>query len=130
MIKFLADLFKDNSGKPLACIKDIERIGQITIVRFCGRVDATTIPALSGRFYETEKNYFDRNILLDFREVIHVDSATLAYILIWLDKLQVHNRKIGVVNVSDDFDTYLTMDRVASIIRKYKNEAEALDELA
>lgn len=129
MIRFIADIFKDRQGRALPYIKEIRKLDQLTIVRLKGEIDSETIPVISDNI-DGQAKYLDRNILLDFEDVTNVDSSTLAYIITLLDKLQKHHRKLGVINTNSLLDNYLSIEKVDSVIHKYKDENEALKELS
>jgi len=127
MIKFISDIFKDKKGRLLPCIKAIERVGRLTLIRLRGDIDFDTVRELSNNVNDEMRGNFNRNIALDFKEVTNVDSSTLAYMISLLNKLQKKGNKLGVINASSQLDSYLTIARLGLIIHKYRNEEEALE---
>lgn len=126
----LADIFKDKEGELLPCVKEVKRIGQITIMRLQGSIDSATIPHLSENISDDMRRYLDRDIILDFKDVSYVDTATLAYIIFLLDKLQKQRRKLGIINTTPLLESHFEIEKVGALVRVYKDEEEALKELS
>lgn len=72
----------------------------------------------------------DKNILVDFKEVSHVDSATLAALLIILGEHEKHRTKLGIINIPKLFESYLEVERLGTIICTYDNEELAIKALS
>ncbi len=125
----VADIFRDKRGKPLQCIKEIVRAKKLTIVRLQGAIDSSTITRLDLNISKDKKNFLDRHILLDFKDVVYVDSATLAYIIFLLDKLQKRHRKLGIINTIPLLKSRFEIEKLEKVVRVYKNEDEALRDL-
>ncbi|MFH1837827.1 MAG: STAS domain-containing protein [Candidatus Omnitrophota bacterium] len=129
MLKFLADIFKDVNGKPLPCVKEIIRVGKLSIMRLQGDIDLDTVQIVSENIKDEMLDDFDRNILLDFQEVANVDSSTLAYLITLLDKLKKKQRKLGIIHATDRLTGYLQIEKVETLIRIYNSEEEAVRDL-
>ena len=128
-IQSVADIFRDEKGKLLPSIKEIKRLKQTTIVRFQGMIDSSTILVISKNIKSEMKIYLDRNILLDFKDATHIDSSTLAYMISLLNQLKKRDRKLGLINIHSEMDSYLDIANVKSLVHVYKNEKEALKSL-
>ena len=74
-------------------------------------------------------DYLNKHILLDFKEVTHVDSATIANLIFLLNQLQHHQKKLALTHVSLTLEHYIEIDKVRSLIHVYGNEEEALKAL-
>jgi len=122
----MKSLFKHKDGKQFEYIKEIKEIGNSVIARFRGAIDSATIPIIASNIRKRGKRYLNKNVLVDFEDVTHVDSSTLAELLILLDELQSHHAKLGVVNVPVAFMSYLQVERVESAVRVYESEDAAL----
>jgi len=129
MIKFIADIFKDKQGKTCSCIKDIKRLDAVTVVRFRGDINSATIPILNQNIGNYTKEPLDRHILLDFKDVSDVDSSTIASLLMLLNNVTRSNRKLGIINATQELISLFQIQRVGSLITVYENEAKALKEL-
>lgn len=125
----LADIFRDCEGKLLPCINEIKRIDHVTIMRLQGSIDSSNIVHLSSNISDDMKRYLDRDIILDFKDVGYVDTATLAYIIFLLDKLQKQHRKLGIINTTSLLENHFEIEKIDALVRVYKSEEEALQEL-
>jgi anti-anti-sigma factor len=128
-VQSVVDIFRDEKGRVLPSIKEIKRLNQTTIVRFQSVIDTSTILAISKNIKSEMKIYLDRNILLDFKDATHIDSSTLAYMISLLDQLKKRDRKLGLININSEMDSYLDIAHVKSLVHVYKNEREALKSL-
>jgi anti-anti-sigma factor len=131
MIQFLLDIFKDKSGKLLPSIKEIKRLNGTIIVIFQGVIDSSTVPIIGTEITDEMKEYIDRNIILDFREVTHIDSSTLAYMISLISQLKKQNRRLGLINTQETtLKSYLEIQGVGSGIHIYNNQEEALKDFS
>ena len=125
----IEDIFKNKNGKPFAYIKKIQETDDLAIIRLKGAIDSYAVPVLtdfgkqnSGR---TER-YLNKHILLDFKEVTHIDSSTLALLIQLLKELKEHNRKLGIINAPLFLKDYLSITRLKSAVAIYKSEKTAV----
>lgn len=125
----LDTVFRDIEGKAYPYIKGIEDKGNFVIVRLKGSIDAYTIPEIEDDFEDTINKRLEKNILLDFKAVNKVDSSTLAAIIALLDKLQEFGLKLGIINATDTLKNYLKIERVEALVKVYRTEQEAVQEL-
>jgi len=131
MIQFILDIFKDKSGKLLPSIKEIKRLNGTIIVIFQGVFDSSTVPIIGTEITDEMKEYVDRNIILDFKEVTHIDSSTLAYMISLISQLKKQNRRLGLINTQDtSLESYLEIQGADSNIHIYKNQKEALKDFS
>ncbi|MDP2924448.1 MAG: STAS domain-containing protein [Candidatus Omnitrophota bacterium] len=126
----MKNIFKHNNGRLFEYIKEIKEISDLVIVRFKGAIDSATIPIIRENIKKYREKYLDKNILVDFKEVSHVDSATLAALLIILGEHEKHRTKLGIINISKLFESYLQVERLGTIICTYANEELAMKALA
>lgn len=125
----LDHIFRHHDGTNLPYVRAIQEMENLIIARLKGPIDVTTVPAVSMDFTGKLRRYLDKNILLDFREVTHVDSSTIANLIFLLIQLQHHHRKFGITHVSPALESYIEIDNVRELFRIYSDEAEALKEL-
>jgi len=131
MIQFIINIFKDKSGKLLPSIKEIKRLNGTIIVIFQGVVDFSTVPIIGTEITDEMREYVDRNIILDFREVTRIDSSTLAYMISLISQLKKQSRRLGLINTQDTtLESYLKMQGEDSGIHIYKNQGEALKDFS
>ena len=123
------DIFKNQNGKTLVYIKEIKEIDNLAIVRLRGAIDSRTIPIIRDNLGSDVERYLDKHILLDLKEVILIDSATIAALIQLLSELKVHNRKLGIINMTLLFKNYLSIARLGSVVCVYKDEKSAVKDL-
>ena len=76
-IPSIKHIFEHKNGKAFDYVKQIKEISDLEIVRLKGSIDAYTIPVIIANLSDSIKRYFDKDVLLDFKEVTNVDSSTL-----------------------------------------------------
>ena len=129
-IQSVVDIFRDEKGKLLPSIKEFKRLSQATIVRFQGVIDSSTVPIIDIKITDEMREYIDRNIILDFREVTHIDSSTLAYMVSLISQLKKQDKRLGLINTQDTtLESYLEIEGAGLNIHIYKNQKEALKDL-
>ena len=119
----IKELLKRKNGKLFLYVKEIKEINDLTLVRLKGNIDLYTIP-----FIKTDHKFEvpNKHFLLDFKEVTHIDSATLASLLMFLTLLKIKNRKLGVINPTALLNSYLNITKSASLVKVYSNENKAI----
>lgn len=124
------NIFKHENGRPFEYIKEIRDADNLVIIRLRGAVDSDTIPMIEQNIAARGIKLIDKNILVDFNEVTHVDSATLAALVTNLNNAKKHHKKMGIINIHQDLAYYLDIERIKSLFNIYENEDAALKELA
>jgi processive 1,2-diacylglycerol beta-glucosyltransferase len=125
----MGDIFKNKNGKTFAYIKEIKEINTLAIVRLKGSIDSHTIPIIRTNLGNKIKKYLDKDILLDCKEVTHVDSATLGSLIQLLNELKRCNRKLGIVNMTSILRDYLKITNLEFAVQVYRSQKDALDDL-
>jgi len=128
----IEDIFKNKKGKELTYIKKIQEINTLVIIRLKGFIDSYTVPTLTefGKKDSSKtERYLNKHILLDFKDLTHIDSATLASLIQLLNELKARNRKLGIVNATLLLKNYLRITRLESMIQIYMSEKAALEDL-
>ena len=125
----IEDIFKNKNRKAFIYIKKIQETDDLVIIRLKGDIDSSSIPVLAGfgkkNSGRTER-YLNKHILLDFKEVTHIDSSTLASLVQLLHELKTRSRKLGVINMTLRLKNYLSIARLESVVCVYKNEKSAV----
>jgi anti-anti-sigma regulatory factor len=75
------------------------------------------------------ERYLDKHVLLDFKDVTHVDTSTLAGMIILLDKLQKKRRKLGIVNTAAHLEDYFAIGKIGSLMHVYGSEESAFSDM-
>ncbi|MCK5450984.1 MAG: STAS domain-containing protein [Candidatus Omnitrophica bacterium] len=125
----IEDIFKNQDGTILAYIKEIKEIDDLAIVRLKGAIDSRTIPIIRANLGSDVEKYLDKHILLDLKEVTRIDSATLASLIQLLGDLKVHNKKLGIINMTHFLKNYLSIAKLESVVCVYKDEKSAIKDL-
>ena len=109
----------------------IEESPRLSIVRLKGRIDQAMVPVIDARIKANRKagSKIDKNVLLDFAKVEHVDSATIVFHLIRLKEYEEKGFKIGFINVTDELKTMLEIYKENDAFKIYSSEAEAVREM-
>ena len=122
----MRNIFRHPDGGLLACIGEIRETDDLVTIRFKGAIDASTIPVLESNFKKKAHGYVDKNMLLDFKEVTHVDSATIAALVLLLMDRKETSAKLALVNLPDMFKNYLKIERIDTLVPVFDSEPQAL----
>ena len=68
----------------------------------------------------------DKNILLDLKDVAHVDSATLASFVFLLNDIKEKGRQIGIIDPPVPFKNHLDLTKAGDQFRIFQDENAAL----
>lgn len=123
-------LFEHQNGSKLPYVKELKETEELIIILLQGPIDIETVPVVCMDFQGKLERYLDKNILLDFGAVTHVDSSTVADLILLLGQLQQRHRKLGVTHVGGILENYIEIDNLRPLIRIYNDETEALRELS
>ena len=91
---------KNTCGTLYEYIDDVVELDNAFIIRFKGDVDAQTIPCIRFNLEKTEDEYVCKNIIVDFKNVKHIDTATFAVILEFLGQLKANDNHLFLINVN------------------------------
>jgi anti-anti-sigma factor len=123
-------LIKGTDGRLYPHIKEVKEIPNLIIIRFKGNIDSETLPILDENLDDILEQYLDKNVLLDFADVTHVDTSTLASLVLLLDKLQKRQKRLGIINArAVNLDDHMNIGKIESLIRIYKSEEKAIEDL-
>lgn|SRR3989338_981703 len=112
-------------------IKDVSQTGDLTIVRLSKFVTFESLSAIQKEYAEATKAKKTKNILFDLKEVSQTDSAGIAGLVDLLRYMKSHHidGKVGLLNLSENMRSLLTISKVGELFKDYKSEKEALEEL-
>ncbi len=125
-------LFRNHKQEKPIYLERIDEFPSVDIIRLKGRIDQTTIPAVESRIQEnrqTEGTVIDKNVVVDFLLVDHVDSATIAFHMIHLREFQEKGFRIGFINVHREMKVFIEMFEAMDAFKIFASEEEALKEL-
>ncbi|MGB2660833.1 MAG: STAS domain-containing protein [Candidatus Omnitrophota bacterium] len=124
-------LIKGADGRLYPHIKEVKEIPNLIIIRFKGNIDSGTLPILGDNLDDILEHYLDKNVLLDFTDVTHVDTSTLASLVLLLDKLQKRQKRLGIINArAVNLDDHINIGKIENLIRIYESEEKAIEDLA
>jgi anti-anti-sigma factor len=115
----------------LPFIETFEEVSNVRILRFKGSLDSKTVPEILKLKHQLEK-YGDinkNNVLIDFKKVTHIDSAAIAALLIRLSELQHHDKKLGLINVTEQLKILLDIFKTNELFIIFDSEEAALESL-
>ena len=110
-------------------VKQIEAKGDVYIVRLKGRIDMYTIPDVHRLRLMGPRGELRQNIILDFKKVDHVDSATCALLVQSLSELKHVNHRLILINIPETLKDMLKIARISRLFDVYDSEEKALEEL-
>ena len=127
----MIELFRKHKKDKPPYLERIDELPKVSIVRLKGRIDQTTIPTIDSRIEENrrEGSAINKNVILDFSKVEHVDSATIAFHMIRLKEYQEKGFKVAFINVSTAFRVFIDMFRENEEFKIFASEDEAVKEL-
>lgn len=99
-------------------VKSIEKYPGASIIKLSGDFNFDTIPHTENIFRKYQE-YLNEDIVLDFKEVTHVDTSTLAVLIYLINRLKQHGRKLYLVNINDTIREIIRIEKLESIINVY-----------
>jgi len=126
----LREFFNFEKQAKLSFLKQIEENDNLQIIRLKGPVDRDSLPELErlNKKAAGKAGFLKKNILIDFKDVTHVDSATIAVLIQILSRLKHENHKMGLINVTPELRDMLGISRVSDLFCVYDSEEKALKE--
>ena len=126
----IKSILNNTCGNLEQYIREIIEVDDTIIIRFYGDIDASTLPCVRLRMAEDKHEFIENNILADFNDVKHVDTATLAVICEMLKQLRRNDKKFGIINASQQFCNYLEILNLTEKVIIFDSEEKALKELS
>lgn len=118
--------FRANDGSHFPYVKTMQETERLIMVHLRGPIDSSTLPIVFMDVKSKLSRYLNKHILIDFKDVTHVDSATVANLIFLLKELQHRDRKLALTYVSSELEDYIVIEKVRSLIHIYENEEEAI----
>ncbi len=118
---------KDETA-PLS-IAAVEDYPSIRIVRLRGKIDQQTVAEIERfrRWVGKHRGFQHKHILIDFKEVTHVDTAAVAEIIQEVSELKTEHLRLGAVHLNSVVRAMFQVLKVEKLIAIYDNESEALE---
>ena len=111
------------------CMKKVEIEDNYIIVRLQGVFDSSTIPRVREQHKDYE-NQLDKHIIADFNDVEHIDCSTLATLVSLFLALKTHNKKLVIINATEELVAYTDILRLKPVISILASEEDAIAQLA
>lgn len=120
-------IFRHHDGELFDYIKEIRATDGVVVVKLRGKIDSETIPIImANRSEKYLAHVTESHILFDLEDVEHVDSATLASLILLLHDLKLHHRKLAFINVPPMIRDYVDIVRLSYYVHEYDDEEAAL----
>jgi len=125
------DIFKTGKKNRASFNILIHDYHNIHIVRLRGAIDMSTISEINEfRQAAREKlGLLHMDMVLNFKNVSHVDSATCAELVKVQSELGREKHRLILVDVPREFKSLLEISRVSDLFSIYKSEKKALKQL-
>ena len=109
-------------------IEKIEEFPDYRIVRLKGAVDSATIPDLENfrHQFRKRKDFQYKNVLIDLRQVTHVDSATIAELIDLLSNLKQSHHRLALIGAPENFKQMTQILKADQLFPIHATEEEAL----
>jgi anti-anti-sigma regulatory factor len=124
----MIDLFhKPRKEKP-PYLERIDIFEKLEIVRLKGRLDHEVIPIVEARIRENRSmgSTIEKNLLLDFALVDHVDSALIASHVLHLSEYQAKGLTIAFINVTTEWRALVGIFKENGEFKVFESEDEAI----
>ena len=131
MLEEFLNMGKESSVPFLPFIEKIEDYKNFRVMRLKGAIDMSTIPEFSKMVPKAKNNKgsLKQNLLLDFRKVTHVDSSTIAILLVALNELKHEKHKLVLANVPENLKGMLDISEINDLFTIYDSEEDAYNDL-
>jgi len=110
---------------PSPMVKAIEKYPGMSIIKLTGAVDFNTIPPIEN-VVKKHQDYLDQDIVLDFKEVTHIDTSTLAALIYIINKMKQRHKKLSLINCNELVRDYIKIGKLESVIHVYATIEDAL----
>ena len=122
---------KPQKSEPPSFVENVDNFTHLKIVKLKGYLDSSSVPEFQ-RFLQTASKsgeFLNKSVLLDFKNVAHVDSAVVAGLVKVLSQMKQKNFKFGLMNVPDSLKGMLEIMRLENIFLVFESEKKALREI-
>ena len=123
--------FSNEKGLLPGFIHGIDDFVHVKIIYLKGRLDGSASTAMDYFYKKAQKNpgQLNKDVLLDFRKVDEVDSATVAQLLKILTLLKKNSHRLGLFNVSQRIVHQLEICNLDQVFQVFASKGEALNEV-
>ena len=123
--------FKKQKKEAPPYLERIDELEKLSIVRLKGEIDQSMIPVIEARIQANRRagSKIDKNVVLDFSKVSHVDTATIAFHLYRLREYQEKGFKVGFMNLTGDMKVLLEMFKANETFKVFQSEEDAVREM-
>jgi len=120
-----------NSKELPSFIESVKDVDNIHIIHLKGPIDMQTIPEIEeiDKQAQEMRGTLKKNIILDFKQVTHVDSATCASLIEAISRFKSEHHKFVLVGLSDAFKSLIEITRIGPLFSIYETEEEAVKAL-
>lgn len=127
----MINLFNKQLKKKPPYLERIDSFEKLDIVRLKGRLDHEMIPIVESRIKTNRAagSTIDKNVVLDFARVEHVDSALIASHVIHLKEYQEKGFTIAFLNVTNEWQALVEIFKENEKFKVYVSEDQAIKDL-
>ena len=124
-------MFSEPRGEAPLSIEAVEDYPSIRIVRLRGAIDQKTVSELERfrKWVAKHRGFKHKHVLLDFKNVSHIDTAAVAEIIQEVSELKPGHFRLGAIHLNDTVKSTLQVLRVEKLVSVYDNESEAFEDL-
>ncbi|MDD5423559.1 MAG: STAS domain-containing protein [Candidatus Omnitrophica bacterium] len=118
----MMNIFRFNKAEKFPpMVKAIEQYETFSVVKLAGGFDFYNMPSIEKVIREHKGHgHFDQDVVLDFKEVTHIDTSTLAVLIYIMNTLKQRHRKLCLINCNKLIRDYIKVNRLQSVIHVYK----------
>ena len=111
-------------------IAALEDYPTIRIVRLRGSIDQKTVADLERfrKWVEKRRNFKHKNVILDFKEVTHIDTSAVAEIIQAVSELKTAHFRLGAINLNETVRSMFQVLKVEKLVVIYDNESKAVED--
>jgi anti-anti-sigma factor len=123
--------FSNEKGDLPSFIHGIDDFPHCKMVYLKGRLDRSASAEMEYFFIKAQKNpgLLNKDVLLDFRKVEEIDTASIAQLLKILALLKKNHHKLGLFNVQERMRSQLEILKLDSVFQVFNSNTEALKEV-
>lgn len=127
----MLEMFRKRKKEKPPYLDRIDEFPKLDIVRLKGRLDKNMVPVVEERIRENRKlgSKIEKNVVLDFAKVEHVDSALIASHVIHMKEYQEKGFEIAFINVTKEWKVLADIFKGNAKFKIYPTEADAVREL-
>ncbi len=123
-------MFASKDETPPFSIAALEDYPTIRIVRLRGAIDQKIVADLEHfrKWVEKHRGFKHKHVLLDFKEVTHIDTSVVAEIIQAVSELKTVHFRLGAINLNDAVRGMFQVLKVDKLVIFYNNESEAVED--